>query len=741
MWLLSSFLTAGILAGCTPPDPLKEARESQEAGRFAESMKTLEELISQGREEPELLYLYGHALRVTGSPQRSIWSLRKAAEDPVWELQASLELAIAALQTRAFETARAAADRVLNLEADHKQALAIRAESLSSGLIDPEAALADFDRLLEMDPENFRVRVLKAEALLRLQRIDEAAEVMSVLEERGKSANLGSAGLGTLCVTNATFASEKGDVEDAESLFVDCLERFPDSGVVFAETIRFFEKVGQVERVFSILEDLLERSPASIQFRIALANRLRQRGEIEAAEKVLRAGLEVPDERRVSDAYAALADHFLMIGDESLAADFYIQAFESFPDPTPYQILTLADLFARAGRNERALEIAQQIEDMAQRGLIEARVFLNENQPEKALSILDEVLPSWPDNPGARYYAARAAEQIGDFERAIEEYRQAIRSGPAFTDAGLRLARIHEAQGELERAWAVAAQYYEARQQDVAILPLLFQIAHRLNNPARLGPLLERLSSSHGWAIALAERSNDFAERFGSERGIDLIERSKRVELSDPSSAPALRSLVRHLVASNRSEQAENALAEALSKHPDSADFHEIRGMLHEAVGAGEAATEAYQRALEIDPQHARSLAALGALVAAGGQTESALALLDRANSANPDDPQPLRLAGSIEAGIGHSEEAIEHWGALLREHPQDAATLMLLAKLRLESGQATDNAVELARRALRFGGGEEARALLVELHTARGESQLAEESRALPVAENPRIP
>ena len=47
---MSAFLIAGILAGCAPSDPLQEARESLEAGRFSESIEILEELISEGKE-------------------------------------------------------------------------------------------------------------------------------------------------------------------------------------------------------------------------------------------------------------------------------------------------------------------------------------------------------------------------------------------------------------------------------------------------------------------------------------------------------------------------------------------------------------------------------------------------------------------------------------------------------------------------------------------------------------------
>ena len=40
-------------------------------------------------------------------------------------------------------------------------------------------------------------------------------------------------------------------------------------------------------------------------------------------------------------------------------------------------------------------------------------------EPAVDLGRLEQVFLTWPNNPGARYYAARAAEQLGDFERAM----------------------------------------------------------------------------------------------------------------------------------------------------------------------------------------------------------------------------------------------------------------------------------------------------------------------------------
>ena len=110
-------------------------------------------------------------------------------------------------------------------------------------------------------------------------------------------------------------------------------------------------------------------------------------------------------------------------------------------------MLEYADTLLRAGEFERALQAADEMTLDAHRAMIRARVAQQRGQPEQALAHFDEAFRLWPDNPWARYYAALAAEAIGDFDRAIEEYRYAIRISPAATDARTRVARLHLAEG------------------------------------------------------------------------------------------------------------------------------------------------------------------------------------------------------------------------------------------------------------------------------------------------------
>jgi tetratricopeptide (TPR) repeat protein len=712
-----------MLVACGPEDRLERVRELQARGRFQESLEPLRELLAARPDDAEVHYRYGAALRHSGQSGMALWSLRKASEHPDWVVSAGLELAAVAIQVQIWETAIEASGRVLAVDPENVEAWVLRAEARLSQKSDPAAALADFDRALELDPGNFGVQASRAAALLSLDRIDEAGAAIADLEDLGREAHLGKGVLGRLCVTRAIFASERRELDEAEALFSDCLERFPIHGTVLEEATDFFDERGRPEHATQILRAVLVEAPRAVDYRIALAGRLRAAGEFEEAEQVLRAGLELEDAALVADAWAALADHFVAVDDLQAAASAYERSFDLVRDPSALQVLTLADVLARAGQDERALEVARRLDNDAYRGLVEARVHLNQGRPRLALERLDEILPTWPDNPGARYYAARAAEQIGDFDRAIEEYRQSIRSRPEFTDSGLRMARLHEAEGAHDRAWVAAIHHYRAHPGDAEGAVFLVRLAGRLRHESRLGEILSALRETPLWGHAVAIRADTFADRGGPEVAVARIRRAEGIDLTRPRDAAALRSLCVHLLAAGRPGEAEAAVEAALGARPDVAAFHEIRALVQEHRGAPlEQVRASYQRAVDLDPKNAPALESLGRLAAEAGDAEAALAFYDRAAAANPHDPSPLRRAAALHAGAGRSREAEERWEALLREHPYDADAAMQLVRLRLARGAETERTLELARRATRFRGGPEARSLLARVRQEHGE-------------------
>ncbi len=223
--LLLGALLPVLLAGCGPGDPLEEIRELHAAGRFEESLEPLRNLLATRSDDPELHYLYGLALSLSGKPGLALWPLREAMESPDWLVPAGLQLAAGALQTGAPDRAIEAATRVLEAEPEHTGALVLRALARVHSRRDYEGALADAERALEIDPDDPEALIPRVVALLALERVEQAGAALDEIERRFREEEPGPQRTATYCAARASFAKEKGDAEAADRLYGECLER------------------------------------------------------------------------------------------------------------------------------------------------------------------------------------------------------------------------------------------------------------------------------------------------------------------------------------------------------------------------------------------------------------------------------------------------------------------------------------------------------------------------------------
>jgi predicted Zn-dependent protease len=208
-------------------------------------------------------------------------------------------------------------------------------------------------------------------------------------------------------------------------------------------------------------------------------------------------------------------------------------------------------------------------------------------------------------------------------------------------------------------------------------------------------------------------------ERSGSRAALEAM-RAAKIDLKDPVNIEALAAIAEELAATGKASEGV-ALADAgLRAHPDVAGFHAVRGRalaLSRAPAAS--ARAAFERALEIEPSNARALLGLARLEAAAGASEQALALFDRAIAADPESAAPAREAAALLVAMGRPGDAEARLEALLRDQPYDGEAARALAELRLARGADDQRTQDLAHRAVAFGGGAEAKALL-ERATAR---------------------
>jgi tetratricopeptide (TPR) repeat protein len=724
-------LALGSAFACGPRDPLERARVLQDKEQnFAKSLEPLREALAKNPDDPEANYRYGLALLASGQTSLAKWSLRKALDSPEWLERAGIPLATTAIQLGGYDEAVEIATRVLAQHPDNVDALMLRADARIRTRRQYEEALADAERALELDPENHGAMVPKVAALLGLERADEAAAALDSLERAYSDEKLGLHGSPALCTARATFAKEKGDLETAGKRFDECLEHFATDGTVLREAVTFFDSTKKSEHSEEILKTALEKAPNAFGYRAELVERYRATGRESEAEALLRAATELEDPASQAVGWSSVALYSLEKGQFDEAAKAFERARAIDPTGSTEILFGYADALVLAGQHDEALRIADQMAVPAHRSLVKGRVALERGDPKQALEHFSEGNRLWPNNAVARYYAATAAEQLGDFERAIEEYRYAMRIDVRATDAYLRLARLQSAAGQHELALATLEFSPGGRPEEEAAALFELELAARMN---RVPPpsVLQRLQRERRPAAAAA-LARGFAARLGAKQGVQFLRSQSDIDLTDPENADALAAWVELSAASGSAREGLSRAEAAIAKHPESAAFHALRGRALAAAGSDDVAVRAaYQRALEIDPEEHRALVGLAALEAKGGAREAALALYERAARADTNDRETARTVADLLAQLGRRDEGEARLGQLLREHPYDAQAAIALAELRQARGAERAGTEELARRAVKFGGGEPAKALLDKIEEEGGATTTASPAKA----------
>ncbi len=637
-------LAAVALCGCSPSDPLQAVRDQQAKGDFAGSLEPLRALLAKDRNDPEVNYLYGRGLAMTGQTSLAEWSLRKAMDDPEWRQAAGRQLAYGELSTGNYPAAIASLTELLESNPDDLDLLLMRANAYAHSRLHPEEALADAARIQELDPTNADVMEPKILALLALERYEEAGQAIDELGKLIEENQLDPSVQAWHCSTRAIFADESDEEETARTRWEDCLERFPDHPNVVGSAIEFYDKHGEYARSLDILRAAVDTAPASRDYRVRLAQRLRAMGNVTEAEKILLEPTGSSEPAVAAAAWFDLAKHYQELGKEEEAADALgrcIEKAKAAGSVQPQMLLEYADALLLAGRFDESLAVADDMTVDAHKEVIRARVAQERGHPAEALEHFDEALRLWPDNPWARYYAARAAEAIGDFDRAIDAYRYSIRINAGATDARVRLARLQVAQGRPADAVVMLRIQSQNAPLNLEGELLSMRLWGRLEQGDAARNELQRFHAGAPvfYGAALASFAKGVRERLGPAAAVRVLREQPGLDLANPEQADALREL---LVLSREARErgapggealdaaARADLAAGLKAHPDASAFHEIQGFVLEQDGRSDEARSAYESALQLDAQNERAVAGLGRLVAPRGSQDRSCPLRAR---------------------------------------------------------------------------------------------------------------
>jgi cellulose synthase operon protein C len=734
LWTVAFALALGL--GCGSVESrLAEVRALQDAGEFSSSIEPLREILGKDPDHAEANFLLGVALVQTMQPSVAIWPLQKATNSRELAVPAGILLASTLMNTMSFDEAVRAATRVLEIDPERTAALQVRANALLS-VNKPAEALSDADRLLELQPDAYQGLVLRASALTRLERHEEAEaahlDLLRVLEATGEP-SMAARG----CIALASFYSEtrSGKVEETMER---CTRQFPTDPTVVEAAAKYYDAKGRPEVVDDLLRRAMEEEADAYGPRSNLARRLHMQGKSEEAEALLAEGADLFD---TPDAWARLARFHQESGDSAKALEAIEKASAGLPAPSEELAFRQADLLVDLGRLEEAERLSAGFSQAPYRDLIRGRIALERGDAKGALQTFEAGLLRWPDNAPARFLAGLAAERLGESQKAVAQYREAVRVSDTATDAALAAARLEFANGNFADAGGFAAIHLQkrGRQPEAFVISIRSLAAQGRYDDARAraeefkeltGDLL-RASVE----LAAVERRAE-----GPEAALRVVERSG-LDLSQPGHVLALRSAVEDLLALGRAEAA-LARAEAAAKaHPDEAAFHELRGRVLLGQGRIADARVAIERARALSPEAASVQSVLGLVAFAEGRLDEAVKRLDAAVAAQPEDTDSAYLAAQIRLREGDAADAERRLREIVRRHAGHASAANDLAWMLAERESERTFARELAERAARIDPRPEILDTLGWVQLQGGDAESAAESFERALEREPEAP
>lgn len=446
------------------------------------------------------------------------------------------------------------------------------------------------------------------------------------------------------------------------------------------EAVEVADRIGDPALVTSLLRRALGRAPLLgdaplVWALLALSDQRAAAGDLaEAADLKERAArASAPDrERALLLAVATLAAGAL--DDLPRAARVYEELRAR--EPAEREIWQpLAEVYRRLGDRARLAalleETAPLLEGAAERAkllLSRARMAIDED-PDKAVSLLQEVIEENPSDLAAAAVLADLLEKLGRGAELSELYKKQLDAAKdredraAVTALSLKLGALLEQQWDEQGALDV---YHAALDWDPKSRELLRQIVRvgmSRDDSLALGDALDQLLTVEEGeeAVQLSLKLAEIRGAHGDAEGaVQALEQGWAARPGDTR-------LTAELVKRYTDASAFRPLADLYVREADVLEDPAARvsclaraaELYRDHAGEPEAAAEALARALDLAPQDRDVLIALIDVYGAMGQHGRAVDAIGRALEAGGDDPWLYRARASLHEALGRDEAAL----------------------------------------------------------------------------------
>ena len=313
---------------------------------------------------------------------------------------------------------------------------------------------------------------------------------------------------------------------------------------------------------------------------------------------------------------------------------------------------------------------------------------------QSAITDYRQLLELRPDNVEAKVNLGAALAHVGQFDEAITVYRSALPSLKDKNPVLLNLGLAYYKKGDLANAREQFATLHQSAPSNVKAAILLADTEIKLGDAESATSMLEPLENANSanadfdYVLGLA------LIKSGHRRdGIPRMEKS--AELAKSGDAYMLAGAT--LMDLNEFERARHDLEAALKLAPNLPSLHTLVGTARDKTGDQKEAEPAFRQAIKENADDFEANLYLGALLYKRRQLEEAKIYLDHAVKLKPADVMARYESAMLKSTSGEYETAARELEGVIKDNPDWLEPHVELASLYYKLHRPEDGAKERA--------------------------------------------
>ncbi|MFQ5957732.1 MAG: XrtA/PEP-CTERM system TPR-repeat protein PrsT [Alphaproteobacteria bacterium] len=614
----------------------------------------LDEIRSGDREgeiEAAVLLTRGQAYLGLDRIDEAETALQEAARMRPDDPRAKLALARVFVTQGNIAAAEEQADRALALAPRSADAWVLKGE-LTRLNRDLDAAVAYFDKAIDIDPGSLPGRLGRAASLIDLNRDDDAMADIRAVQDMLPNHPLG-------LYLSALVAAKRRDFQAAEDALLQVVRYVDDHlpSIFLLGAVNYAQN--EPEQAEANLTRYLERVPDHPAARKLLGATLIRKNDAEKAIKVLLPVLElVPGDPQT---LALLGSAYMQNRQYAESTAYFEKAAAAAPETAAIRTQLALSRMA-VGEAEVALEDLESAfgldPDATQAGILLALAQLRNRNFDAVLAAVAELEKRMPDNPLT--LNLRGAAMIGknDFGEARRSFEKALEIQPDYFPAGMNLAQLDLREGESERASERYQSIIARDSAHVGALVALADLALRENRADDAISWLEQARSKNPRAGAPRLRLvNIYLGRRESGKALGVARELEQIGGENPQ---ALDALARAQLGAGEANSAVATYRRIIRLNPKSAEIYQRLATAQVAVEDIAGARESLQTARSIDPGYLPARVAAVELELRANRTDEALTLAAALREERPDSAVGDMLTGDVLMRAGKFSQAAD---------------------------------------------------------------------------------